>query len=96
MPIFFDEEDEDTETMTLWLTIPSGAQFGREITTGTILDCSFGPEIESERPRQQGMLPVRRGCYVGAVTGLRYKRWPQVPAQRNSVIGRRVLIDAIQ
>ena len=38
VPVEYDSDDEDDETLELWLSNPRGAQFERGIATGTILD----------------------------------------------------------
>ena len=38
VPVEYDSDDEDIETLTLWLSNLRGAQFERGIATGTILD----------------------------------------------------------
>ena len=38
VPVEYDSDDEDSETLTLWLSNLRGAQFERGIATGTILD----------------------------------------------------------
>ena len=38
VPVEYDSDDEDSETLTLWLSNLRGAQFERGIATGTIVD----------------------------------------------------------